>query len=126
MESMELMELGTTLVRMCNAGEDEAFVEAHYAADVVSIEAQGSDEMPARAEGIEAIRAKGDWWRANHEMHALSASGPYIGHRADQFAVRFALDVTPKGAERMQMEEVALYTVRDGKIAQEEFLYLMG
>lgn len=123
---MEVMELGTTLVRMSNSGEDEAFIEAHYADDVISIEGQGTDEMPARAEGIEAIRAKGDWWRANHEMHSVMATGPYMGHRPDQFVVRFVLDVTPKGAERMQMEEVALYTVRDGKIAQEEFLYLMG
>ena len=39
----------------------------------------------------------------------------------DQFAVRFALDVTPSGGARMTMEEVALYTVRDGKIVEERF-----
>jgi ketosteroid isomerase-like protein len=39
----------------------------------------------------------------------------------------FEMDVTPKaGGERMQMKEVALYTVKDGKIAQEEFWYLMA
>jgi len=26
----------------------------------------------------------------------------------------------------MQMDEVGLFTVKDGKVAQEEFLYLMG
>ena len=37
------------------------------------------------------------------------------------------MDVTPKASgERMQMDEVAVYTVKDGKIVQEEFLYAMG
>lgn len=123
---MDLMEIGNTLVRMVNAGEDRAFSAAHYAADVVSIEGQGSEEMPARIDGLEAVKGKEDWWHANHEVHALTAEGPYVGHREDQFAVRFILDVTPTGGERMQMDEVALYTVRDGKIAQEEFLYRLG
>ena len=56
------------------------------------------------------------------------AGGPFVGPRKDQFAVRFAFDVTNKpSGQRMQMTEVALYTVnRAGKIKQEEFLYLMG
>ena len=42
--------------------------------------------------------------------------------------MHFAFDVTNKtSGQRMQMSEVALYTVnRAGKIKQEEFLYLMG
>jgi ketosteroid isomerase-like protein len=42
----------------------------------------------------------------------------------DQFAVGFKIDVTPKAdGKRMQMEEVGLYTVRGGKIAEERFFY---
>lgn len=53
--------------------------------------------------------------------------GPFCGHREDQFVVHFVMDVTPKAAgERTQLNEVALYTVANGKIVQEEFLYLMG
>ena len=40
------------------------------------------------------------------------------------------MDVTPKEGpmkgHRMQFEEAGLYTVRDGKVAQEEFFYHMG
>lgn len=32
------------------------------------------------------------------------------------------MDVTPKDGERMQMDEIGLYTVRDGKIVEERFL----
>ena len=123
---MSVLEIGTQLVNTFNTEGGEACVDALYADDIVSIEGQGSDEMPARMEGIDAIRGKNQWWYANHEVHSTTATGPFVGHREDQFVVRFFLDVTPTDGERMQMDEVALFTVKDGKIAQEEFLYLMG
>ena len=51
-------------------------------------------------------------------------SSPFVSE--EQFAVRFKFDVTfkPTG-NRMEMTEMALYTVKDGKIAQEEFFYNM-
>lgn len=71
-------------------------------------------------------RRSSEWWFGNHDVHSMKATGPFCGHRADQFVVQFDLDVTPKATgERMQMREVGLYTVEDGKVAQEEFLYLM-
>jgi hypothetical protein len=36
------------------------------------------------------------------------------------------MDHTPTGGERAQMQEIALFTVKDDKIIQEEYLYLMG
>jgi len=40
--------------------------------------------------------------------------------------LRFHLDVTQKASgQRMQMEEVGLYTVRDGKVVEERFLIRM-
>ena len=123
---MNALEIGTALVTMNNEGREKDFVALYYAPDIVSIEGQGSEEMPARIDGLEGVKGKHEWWYANHEVHSSTADGPYVGHREDQFAVRFALDVTPTGGERMQMDEVALYTVRDGKIVQEEFLYRMG
>ncbi len=120
------LEIGSQLVQTFNSEGGEACVDALYADGIVSIEGQGTEEMPARMEGIDAIRGKNQWWYANNEVHSTSATGPFIGHRDDQFVVRFHLDVTPVGGERMQMDEVGLFTVKDGKIAQEEFLYLMG
>jgi ketosteroid isomerase-like protein len=55
-------------------------------------------------------------------VHGFETSGPYVN--GDQFALRFKIDVTPKASgQRTQMEEVGLYTVRDGKIAEERFFY---
>ena len=124
---MGAMEVGQKLVELVNQGrEGEAvFVRDYYADDIVSIEGQGSEDMPARIEGIDAIQAKHAWWYDNNEVHSTVAEGPYIGHRDDQFVIRFVMDLTSNG-ERGQMTEVGLFTVKDDKIAQEEYLYLMG
>jgi ketosteroid isomerase-like protein len=37
--------------------------------------------------------------------------------------VRFTMDVTPKGGQRMSMDEVGLYTVKDGKVVEERFFF---
>ena len=125
---MGAMEVGQKMVEMVNAGrESEAeFVSQYYANDIISIEGQGSDEMPARLEGIDAIRGKHKWWYDNNEVHSTVTEGPYIGHRDDQFVARFIMDMTPNGGERTQMTEVGLFTIKDDKIIQEEYLYLMG
>ena len=124
---MSAIEIGAKLVALCRQGRATEAVDALYDEKIVSIEGQGSEEMPARMEGIEAIRGKSEWWHDNHDVHLMAAAGPYAGHRDDQFVVRFNMDVTfkPRG-ERSQMEEVGIYTVRDGKIVQEEFLYSVG
>ncbi len=124
---MTAQAIGQQLVSLCKAGKGMEAIDTLYADDVVSIEAQDMGEMPARMEGLEAIRGKNQWWYENHEVHSMGVSGPFCGHRTDQFAVEFELDVTSKQTgERSQMREVALYTTKDGKISQEEFLYLMG
>ena len=124
---MSAIEIGARLVSLCNDGKSMEALDQLYAENIVSLEGQGSDEIPARLEGIEAIRGKSTWWYDNNEVHAMQATGPYCGHRDDQFVVKFELDTTPKSTgERGQMEEVGIYTVKDGKIVQEEFLYLMG
>jgi hypothetical protein len=124
---MSVIEIGSKLVNLCNEGKGLEAVDSLYGEDVVSIEGQGSDAIPARLEGFQNVRGKSVWWYDNHEVHAFTAAGPFVGHRDDQFVVQFDLDVTPKGTgERSQMREVGLYTVAGGKIVQEEFLYLMG
>lgn len=124
---MGAAEVGKKMVELVNQGRagEQSFVSDYYADNIVSIEGQGSEDMPARMEGIDAIRAKHEWWYANNEVHGTSAEGPFVGNRDDQFAVRFTLDATPKGGERNQMTEVGLFTVKDDKIVQEEYLYFI-
>lgn len=124
---MSALEVGKKLVALCKEDKGMEAVDTLYSERIVSIEGQEGEGMPARMEGIEAIRGKNNWWYDNHEVHSMVPTGPFCGHREDQFVVKFDLDVTFKpSGERSQMSEVALYTVADGKVVQEEFLYLQS
>jgi ketosteroid isomerase-like protein len=78
--------------------------------------------MQQECKGLAAIKGKGEWWVANHEVHSATATGPWP--HGDRFIVGFQYDVTNKpSGQRMQMDEAALYTIRNGKIVREEFFY---
>ena len=110
------------LVALCREGRNLDAVNKLYSPRIVSIESSGSPDMPAEMSGIEAIRGKHEWWEANNEVHAMQVNGPLLGE--GQFAVQFTFDATfkPTG-QRKSMTEMALYTVKDGKIVREEFFY---
>jgi ketosteroid isomerase-like protein len=111
-------------VDLCRQGKNLEAIDRLYTDDIVSIEPVGNDQMPAVRKGKPAIRGKNEWWVANHEVHSASASAPMVGD--GQFAVHFQYDVTNKpSARRMQMSEVALYTVKGDRITQEQFFYHM-
>lgn len=116
---MDTATVAREFTDMCAAGDFAEAGEAFWADDVVSLEAMPGDM--ARLEGREAVAKKGEWWSANHEVHGFEVEGPFV--LENQFAVRFSMDVTPKDGERMEMDEVGLYTVRDGKIVEERFLF---
>jgi ketosteroid isomerase-like protein len=55
-------------------------------------------------------------------VHDFEVTGPFVN--GDQFVVGFKMDLTPKSTgERTTMDEVGVYTIRDGKIAEERFFY---
>lgn len=119
---MNTLEVGKQLVEMCNSGKQEEAMEALYSPDIVSVEAMSMPNMPAEMRGMEAVRAKGKWWSENHTIHSSACKGPFPN--GDRFACVFNFDVTNKPSnQRFQMEEVAVYTVKDGKIVREEFFY---
>ena len=125
----DTLAVGQKLVSLCREGKIMEAVETLYSPQIVSIEAaSGGPSMPARMEGLDAIKGKNDWWAKNHEVHSAKAEGPYP--HGDRFIVRFTFDVTakagPMAGQRMTLDEAALYTVKDGKITQEEFFYNMG
>lgn len=120
---MSASEIGEKLVGFCREGRNIDAINELYADDVVSVEAAAMEGMPQTMEGKEAILGKNQWWSENHEVHNASVSGPYP-HGDDRFALHFNYDVTNKpSGQRTQMDEVAVFTVRDGKIAKEEFFY---
>lgn len=122
---MSTAEIANDLVALCREGRNLEAINKYYADDIVSIESASMPGMPAEMRGIDAIRGKNQWWLDNHEVHGGESNGPFVGE--NQFAVEFKYDVTNKPTgKRMQLEEMALYTVKDGKIVHERFYYNAG
>ncbi len=122
------LEVGKKLVELCRAGKNLDAISTLYSPNVVSIEAEAHPPQPQRMEGIGAVREKTEWWLANHQVHSAVTEGPWP--HGDRFIVRFKYEVTPKigpmAGKKMTMDEAAIYTVKGGKITQEEFFYHMG
>jgi hypothetical protein len=116
---MKTQDLAKTFTELCTKGQLEAAGRKFWSDDVVSREPM-TGEM-AVIKGRKAVEGKGAWWYANHEIHDVKVQGPYV--HGDQFAVRFTMDVTPKGGQRATLDEIGIYTVQGGKIVEERFFY---
>ena len=122
---MTTREVADELVQMCREGKFTEAVAKLYADDVVSLEAMAPPGGSRESRGLEAVKAKGDWWQANHEVHSSSVEGPLVA--GSHFAATFKMDVTFKPQNRrFHMEEVAVYKVENGKVVHEEFFYGAG
>jgi hypothetical protein len=72
--------------------------------------------------GLEEVKAKGN---ANREMieeiHSQYCSLPLIA--GNFFSVVLSREITFKGKPRMNLEEIAIFELKEGKIISEQFFY---
>lgn len=95
-----------------------------YSVDVVSIEPEhaAAMKMATVTKGIEAVKAKGKAFNESiAEMHGGYCTEPVVG--GDFFSVGMGMDCTMKNGKRMNMEEIAVFSVKDGKIVSEQFFF---
>jgi hypothetical protein len=117
---METQEIANRLVALCREGKWEAAQQELYAADAISIEPHATPAFEKETRGLPAIVEKGRKFVAMVEtMHTLSVSDPLVANNS--FACTMRMDVTMKGQGRMDMTELCVYEVRDGKISSEQF-----
>jgi ketosteroid isomerase-like protein len=122
---MDTMTIAKKLVELCKQQKNREALDTLFAEDAVSVEAGAPPGMQRDSKGLAALRAKSDWWLGNHEIHSANVTGPWP--HDDRFIVGFQYDVTNKpSGQRLKMDEVGLYTIKDGKIVREEFFYSMG
>lgn len=116
------LQVGKTLVTMFNQGKLKEIEDFYWTPDIVSCEGFG---VNAEWRGRAAVAEKNADWMKDHKLHGASAEGPFVGSTG--FAVKFKIDVeTLSTGKREMMEEVGVYTVRDGKICREEFMFAIG
>ena len=111
------LEVAQTVVGLLRAGAMKEVEDKWLAPAIESVEGVGASMA---WKGKKAVLKKYRDWEADHEIHAMNVEGPWVG--ATGFAVRYAIDMSQKSTgQRHQMEEIAVYTVKNGKIVREEF-----
>jgi uncharacterized protein YndB with AHSA1/START domain len=96
--------------------QDELFAD-----NVKSIEPAKSTEL-RNAEGKAAVRKKGEEWVSRIEAaHRRFTTQPIVGD--NHFCVGREVDITVRGLGRIQLNEIMMYEVKEGKIVSEQFFY---
>jgi len=122
---MNTEEVAQKVVELVRKQAWHEALDTLYDKDIVSVEARASDGDSPEKQGIDQVRGKTDWWVNAMEVHSFKANGPFVAH--DRFVVQYDADVTDKSSKkRMQLSEVGVYTVKNGKIVREEFLPFTG
>ena len=117
---MSTQKIAERLVVLCRQGKFEEAQKELFAAEAVSIEPYATPAFEKETKGLTAILAKGKKFEEMVEtMHALNVSDPVVA--GSSFACTMRLDVTMKGQGRMDMTELCVYDVKDGKIVSEQF-----
>lgn len=112
-------KIGADLVALFNRAKFREIEEKWWAPGIESVEGHGTNKG---WRGRAAVEGKNAWWTSMNTIRGASAEGPFLG--ASGFAVKFHMDIEEKGTlKRWIMDEVGVYTVQNGKIIREEFMY---
>lgn len=115
---MTTQDVANRLFEMVSAGDFEGPYGELYSPNIVSVEATPGEMKVCT--GMDQVMAKGQWWEANFEVMGCDCDGPFVCD--DQFAVRYSMKVKSRaGGDAFEMNEVAVYSVEDGKIVHEKF-----
>jgi hypothetical protein len=117
---MTTKDVAKKLKKLCDQGKFEDAHKELYAKDAVSIEPMSSGGFDKESHGLDAIIEKGKKWSAMvTATHSIEISEPMIA--GNTFAITMRMDVTTKDKGRMDMTELCVYHVKDGKIVSEQF-----
>lgn len=98
--------------------------DKYYADNVISVEPEHAalKGMQIVTKGKSDVMAKGEAFRESREiLHSQSCSEPLA--TGDFFSVILRRDITFKNKGRVQLEEIGIFQVVDGKIISEQFFY---
>lgn len=117
---MTTNEIAARLVELCRQGQFDAAQKELFASDAISIEPYATPAFEKETKGMEAIQQKGEKWAAMvQEMQGISVSDPLVA--TNSFACTIHMQVIMKEGGKMDMTELCLYQVKNGKIVSEEF-----
>jgi len=117
---MTTQEIANRLVALCRNGDFDAAQKELFAEDASSIEPHSTPDFEKETKGLKAMQEKSKKWNAMVEkVNEMKMSEPLVA--ANSFAVTMQMNVTMKERGNMDMNELCVYTVKDGKITSEQF-----
>lgn len=118
---MTTQEVADKFDQLANSNQWDKIQDELYADDAESIEPENSMALKY-AKGKAALKEKSAQFNSMiEEMYGGFCSKPVVG--GNFFSVAMGMDVKFKGMERMNMDEVCVYEVKDGKIVKEQFFF---
>lgn len=124
MANNSLMTTQQVAARFNELAREEKWFEIQdelFSDDVKSIDPPGSAYF-GYAEGKEAVKKKGkEFVNGITAVHRTFTTVPVIA--GDHFAVGREVDITLQQYGRIQLNEIMLYRVTDGRIVSEQFFY---
>ena len=119
---MTTQEVANQLVKFCREGKFDECIQQLYSPEIISIEPEGSP-LDSTVQGFDAISKKAEQWHEMvEEFHSSEISDPIVAENF--FAITMKSKVTLKGADHpMDMDEVCIYHVENGKVIKEQFFY---
>lgn len=117
---MTTKEIAHRLVELCRQGKNAEAYQELFAPNAVAIEPAHTPQP--RAEGLDALLQKGKQFQGMiKEVHSSYISDPLVA--GNFFTLTMGLDVTFQDGNRINMDEVAVYEVKDGKVVKEQFFF---
>lgn len=116
---MTIKEVAIKFADHCKAGNYQE-AEKLWAENIVSTEAMDSPYKECR--GREKIKEKQKFWEETFDLLETTCEGPFIN--GNQFSLYFTMKTKNKHTGEIEDgSEVALYTVKNGEIVEERFMY---
>ncbi len=119
---MTTQEVADRYNELTQSGKWQEIQDELYSQDIVSIEPEHAKMFKQVVSGIDAIKQKGkEFNEMIAEMHGGYCKEPVVA--GTHFSVAMGMDVTLKDGSRMNMEEICVFEVVDGKIVKEQFFF---
>ena len=117
---MNTKEIAKRLVEICRKGDFEKAQKELFSQDALSVEPHSTPAFEKETKGLKAILEKGAKWNSMLEkVNKMEVSEPIVA--ANSFALTIHMDIVMKQRGPMDMTELCVYEVKDGKIVKEEF-----
>jgi hypothetical protein len=117
---MTTHEIADRLVELCRQGNFAGVQKELFAEDAVSIEPHSTPDFPQETKGLDAILKKGEkWYSMVEKQNSFTVSDPLVA--GNSFAIVLQMDVVMKQRGQMNISELCVYHVKDGKIISEQF-----